>query len=356
MTDDIVIAPSLVIDKILIVDDDPFVRDILMKCLQAEGYVCATAQSAEAALDLLAQEDFSLIISDIMMPGKSGIDLLGIVRERYPNTAVIMVTAVDDRATAVKALHLGAYGYVIKPFDLNEIVISVVNALERRRLWINSKEYEVRLENEVKERTEAIRHREEEICLRLTAACEYRDVETGTHNRRIGLYAFMVADYLGWGNQVMDEIRIAACMHDIGKMGVPDHILLKTGPLTDEEFEIIKTHTTIGAKILSGSDISLLQMAHDIALCHHEKWNGTGYPEGRAGEEIPPPARVVAILDVYDALVHKRVYRPPIPEDVALKMMEKDKGTHFDPQIFDAFIAVLPKIRQIRMQFRDEDE
>ncbi|MCX8043380.1 MAG: response regulator [Desulfobacterota bacterium] len=355
MADDIVIAPSLVIDKILIIDDDPFVRDIILKCLQAEGYVCTTAPSAEAALELLSQEDFSLIISDIMMPGKSGIELLSIVRERYPDTAVIMVTAVDDRATAVKALHLGAYGYVIKPFDLNEIVISVVNALERRRLSLTSKEYEVRLEHEVKERTEAIRHREEEICLRLTAACEYRDIETGTHNRRIGLYAFMIADHLGWGSQIMDEIRIAACMHDIGKIGVPDNILLKTSSLTDEEFEIIKTHTTIGAKILSGSEISLLQMAHDIALSHHEKWDGTGYPEGRAGEAIPPPARIVSILDVYDALVHKRVYRPAIPEDIALKMMEKDKGTHFDPHIFDAFIAVLPKIRQIRIQFRDEE-
>jgi|YNPBryantNP2012_1023418.scaffolds.fasta_scaffold00734_2 putative two-component system response regulator len=356
MAENVTIPSSLVIDKILIVDDDPFIRDIIFKCLQAEGYVCATVPNAEAALEQLEQDSFALIISDIMMPGKSGIELLTAVRERYPDTAFIMVTAVDDRETAVKALHLGAYGYVIKPFDMNEIIISVVNALERRRLWLNSKEYEVRLENEVKERTQEIRHREEEICLRLTAACEYRDEETGTHNRRIGLYAFLMADYLGWGNKVMDEIRIAACMHDIGKIGIPDSILLKSGRLNDEEFEIIKTHTTIGAKILSGSDVSLLQMAHDIALSHHEKWDGTGYPEGRTGEEIPPPARVVAILDVYDALVHKRVYRPPIPEDVALKMMEKDKSIYFDPQVFDAFMAILPKIRQIRLQVRDEDE
>ena len=138
-------------------------------------FACATADTAETALERLAQDDFSLIISDIMLPGKSGIELLTAVRERYPDTAFIMVTAVDDRETAVKALHLGAYGYVIKPFDMNEIIISVVNALERRRLWLNSKEYEVRLENEVKERTQEIRHREEEICLRLTAACEYRE-------------------------------------------------------------------------------------------------------------------------------------------------------------------------------------
>ena len=154
----------------------------------------------------------------------------------------------------------------------------------------------------------------------------------------------------------MDEIRIAACMHDIGKIGVPDNILLKSGKLTDEEFEIIKAHTTIGARILSGSEISLMKMARKIALSHHEKWDGTGYPQGLAGENIPEAARVVAILDVYDALVHKRVYRPPIPEEVALQMMAKDRGTHFDPRIFDAFLAVLPRIRQIRLQVREEGE
>jgi putative two-component system response regulator len=356
MTENIVLAPSLLFDRILVVDDDPFICDIILKCLQSEGYECCAANNAEAALEQLAQNEFSLIISDIMMPGKSGIELLAIVREQYPDTAVIMVTAVDDRKTAVQALQLGAYGYVIKPFDLNEIAIGVVNALERRRLSVQSREYEVRLENDVKQRTEAIRHREEEICLRLTSACEYRDEETGTHNRRLGLYAFLLADYLGWSSQIMDEIRIAACMHDIGKIGVPDNILLKSGRLTDDEFEIIKTHTTIGAQILSGSEISLLKMAREIALSHHEKWDGSGYPQGIAGEAIPEPARVVAILDVYDALVHKRVYRPPIPEEVALQMMAKDKGKHFDPKVFDAFLAVLPRVRQIRLQVREEDE
>lgn len=356
MTDNIVQVPSLFFDRILIVDDDPFISDIILKCLRMEGYECCVATDAEAAIELLAQNEFSLIISDIMMPGKSGIELLAIVREKYPDTAVIMVTAVDDRKTAIQALQLGAYGYVIKPFDLNEIAIGVVNALERRRLSIQSREYEVRLENDVKQRTEEIRHREEEICLRLTSACEYRDEETGTHNRRLGLYAFLLVEQLGWSAQRMDEIRIAACMHDIGKIGVPDNILLKSGRLNDEEFEIIKAHTTIGAQILSGSDISLLKMAREIALSHHEKWDGSGYPHGLAGENIPESARVVAILDVYDALVHKRVYRPPIPEEVALQMMAKDKGTQFDPKIFDAFLAVLPKIRQIRLQFREEDE
>ncbi|MEI6127459.1 MAG: HD domain-containing phosphohydrolase [Pseudomonadota bacterium] len=341
-------------NSILIVDDDSFIRDIILKCLEAEGHACRTADSAEKALELLGQDSYSLIISDMMMPGKSGIELLAIVRRQYPDVAFIMVTAVDDRKTAVQALQLGAYGYVIKPFDLNEITIGVVNALERRRLAMESKEYEKLLENKVKARTSEIRYREEEICLRLTSACEYRDEETGTHNRRLGLYAFLLADQLGWTSQQMDDIRIAACMHDIGKIGVPDNILLKAGSLTAEEFEIIKSHPLIGSQILDGSDIPVLQMAQSIALSHHEKWDGSGYPYGFAGEDIVEAARLVAILDVYDALVHKRIYRQALPEEEALQIMKKDTGKHFDPAIFDAFLIALPKIRHIRLTVRDE--
>jgi putative two-component system response regulator len=290
------------------------------------------------------------------MPGKTGIELLSIVKKRFPDVAVIMVTAVDDRKTAIQSLHLGAYGYVIKPFDLNEIVISVVNALERRRLTIQSKEHETRLENEVRNRTAEIHRREEEICLRLTSACEYRDVETGSHIRRIGLYAFIMADELGWSSQLMDEIRVAAPMHDIGKIGVPDYILLKRGKLTNEEFEIIKKHTVIGAEMLSGSSISLLNMAKDIALSHQEKWDGSGYPYGLSGEAIPESARIVAIIDVYDALVSKRIYRPAILEEEALQIMTREKGTHFDSRIFDAFLRVMPKLRQIRLQVQDDSK
>jgi putative two-component system response regulator len=292
----------------------------------------------------------------MMMPGKSGLELLSVVKKQSPDIAVIMVTAVDDRKIAIQALRLGAYGYVIKPFDLNEIIINVVNALERRRLAIQSKEYETRLENDVSSRTAEIHHREEEICLRLTAACEYRDEETGSHIRRIGLYASVMAEELGWKKTTVDEIRVAAPMHDIGKIGVPDNILLKQGKLTDAEFEIIKKHTTIGAELLSGSDISLLSMAKDIALSHQEKWDGSGYPHGLKGEAIPESARIVAIIDVYDALVHKRIYRPPLPEEEAMRIITNDKGIHFDPRIFDAFIRVLPKLRQVRMEVQDEGE
>lgn len=340
-------------DMILVVDDEPLISDIIAKCLEAEGYESQVAHSAEEALELLAKGEFSLLISDIMMPGKTGIELLGIIWELYPDMAVIMVTAVDDRKTAVQALQLGAYGYVIKPFDLNEIALSVVNALERRRLSMQSKQYEARLENDVRLRTADVQRREEEICLRLTSACEFRDVETGSHNRRLGIYASLLAAELGWSAHLQDELRIAACMHDIGKIGVPDIILLKEGLLTFDEFEVIKTHTTIGAHLLSGSDIPLLNMARDIALSHHEKWDGTGYPHGLAGEMIPEAGRIVAIIDVYDALVHNRVYRTAMTEEDTLEIVARDRGTHFDPRIFDAFLRIFPEIKKHRLLMQE---
>jgi putative two-component system response regulator len=347
---------SRIRERILVVDDEQQVSDIIAQCLAMEGYSCDTADCAESALELCACKEYSLIVSDIMMPGKSGIELLGIVRQLYPDVAIVMVTAVDDRATAVNALHLGAYGYVIKPFDLNEIVIGVVNALERRRLSIQSRQYEKRLENDVRQRTADIQRREEEICLRLAAACGYRDLETGSHNRRLGLYSVILAQALGWSRQAQDEIRISIAMHDIGKIGLPDTILRKPARLTVEEFEVVKNHTVIGARMLEGSDFSLLNMAHAIALSHHEKWDGTGYPKGLAGRDIPEPARICAVLDVYDALIHKRVYRQALPEEEALAIMTADRGYHFDPEIFDCFISVLPGLRMIWAEVPDREE
>ncbi len=305
-------------ERILVVDDEDLVSDIIARCLEAEGHDCDIADSAEAALESLEKVEYALVVSDINMPGKSGVELLAIIKDQYPDVAVIMVTAVDDRKIAIQALQLGAFGYVIKPFDLNEMIINVVNALKRRQLTLESKEYESRLEKEVKERTAELHHREDEICYRLTAACEYRDEETGSHNRRLGLYASVLAKKLGWEQKGVDEIRVAASMHDIGKIGVPDSILFKQGRLSADEFKIIKTHTLIGAKTLSESDISLLDMAKTIALSHHEKWDGTGYTQEQKGKDIPEVARLVSIIDVYDALVHDRIYRPAIPETESL--------------------------------------
>ncbi len=335
--------------SILIVDDEPSICEILARWLRREGYVCRTASSAEEALRCLSLYEFALLVSDIRMPGKSGLELLSLVRERFDDSiGVIMVTGVDDRKTAIHALELGAYGYIVKPFDENEVIIQVACATERRRLTLQSRQYEHRLEQEVRERTAEVRKREAEIILRLMSASEYRDDETGSHIRRIGLYAATLAEVAGWNQDDVNTIRLAGTMHDIGKIGVPDSILLKPGKLTSEEFDVVKTHSEIGARILSGSNIPLLAVARDIALSHHEKWDGSGYPSALAGHGIPECARLVAIADVYDALVNDRVYRPALPEEEAIVIMTKDKGLHFDPDLFECFLVALPEFRRIR--------
>jgi putative two-component system response regulator len=267
--------------------------------------------------------------------------------------AFVMLTAIDDHETAVRALDLGAFGYVIKPFEANELIINVANSLRRRELEMERNRYEDRLEREVRERTAEIRATQEQITLRLVTASGYRDEETGAHIRRMGEYAAILAQAMGLKAVAVEEIRLAAPMHDIGKIGVADAILRKPGKLTDEEFNQIKEHTTIGARIMEGSQISLLNLARDIALHHHEKWNGSGYLLGLREEDIPLCARIVAICDVYDALVNDRVYRAALPEDKALAIMKEGRGTHFDPRILDVFLDQLPQIRAVREKIRE---
>jgi len=339
--------------RILVVDDEEFLRRLVARQLSLDGYDCALAASGEEAWEILQREEYSLIVLDITMLGMSGLELLEKVRQACPDTAVIMVTVVDDRPTAIHALQLGAYGYIIKPFESNELAINVANALERRRLVIASQCHEQELEQKVSERTAEVRATQEEITLRLVTASQYRDEETGAHIRRMGLYAAALAEAAGWHARAAVDIRLAAPMHDVGKIGVPDRILRKPGKLTDEEYETMKTHATIGAGMLEGSDILLLNTAKEIALSHHEKWDGSGYPQGLTGEAIPECARIVAIADVYDALVHDRVYRPAFPEEEALAIMTEGKGQHFAPKFFESFLRILPALRRIREEMPD---
>jgi len=341
--------------SILIVDDEPSVLKVLDYWLSMEGYHCTHASNGLQACELLRTNDFALLISDISMPGMSGIDLLALAKQQDPDLAVIMLTGVEDREVAKQTMQLGAFGYMIKPIKPNEIIIGVTHALERRRLSLLSQHYERELEERVRERTAElqqrtfeIRQREEEMTIRLVMASEYRDEETGLHIRRIGLFADMLAHALGWMGDAMANLRLAAPMHDIGKIGIADHILLKAGKLTDDEFEIMKHHTEIGASILADSDIPLLKMARDIAAQHHERWDGSGYPLGLAGDAITESARIVAVADVYDALMSNRVYRPAFSEEKTLAIMQEGRGSHFDPTIFDCLLENLPHLREIR--------
>jgi putative two-component system response regulator len=321
--------------------------------LEGDGYECDIASSANEALQLLGDKTYELLISDINMPQVTGIELLQKVKERYPEMAVMMATAVDQRETAINALLLGAYAYIIKPFHKNEFLINVVNVLERRRLTLENKRHREILEEEVRARTADIRNREEEIALHLISAAGHRDEETGEHIKRLGLYGAALAKALGWDQGGIDYIRVAAPMHDVGKIGIPDKILLKTARLTSDEYEIIKGHTRIGGDILGGTNIPMLQMATDIALYHHEKWDGSGYPDGLRGEDIPEAARIVAVADVYDALSHSRVYRKAYSEPEVLSIMGEKNGTHFDSAILTCFMGILPEIKQISQKYKD---
>ena len=210
------------------------------------------------------------------------------------------------------------------------------------------------MEDKVRQQTAAIRRAHEETILRLVGASRYRDEETGAHIKRTGLYSGLCAEVLGWPAGAVEDIRMAAPMHDVGKIGIPDAILRKPGKLTREEFEIMKTHAVMGAKMLAGSESSVLQMAEEIAMCHHERWDGGGYPRGLAESAIPEAARIVALVNVYDALTHDRVYRPAMPETEAMAIMEQGRGSHFDPFLFGVFLSLAPQMRRIAAENPDE--
>ena len=342
--------------QLLIVDDEPLVRDLLSRWLRDEGYACATAESSASAWNYLHAHPVDLLTLDITMPGGSGLDLLERIKQELPDTAVLMLSALGDAANAIRALTAGACGYLIKPVQRAELLIQVRNGLEGRRLVIENREYTTRLEDKVREQTHAIRMAHEETIHRLVRASLYRDTETGAHIKRTGWYSELLAAAAGWDSHRVEQIRLAAPMHDIGKIGIPDSVLLKPGRLTDSEFSIMQTHAELGALILAGSQSAVLCLAQEIARCHHERWDGTGYPAGLRGTEIPESARIVAIVDAYDALTHDRVYRPAMPQREALAILEEGRGTHFDPRLLDLFMSLLPEMRAIAEALTDDEE
>ncbi|HPQ94846.1 MAG: HD-GYP domain-containing protein [Thiothrix sp.] len=237
--------------------------------------------------------------------------------------------------------------------QLGEKYRAEVTLLQHVRDGLLNQEF---LEAEVRKRTGEIRQREEDIALKLISLTSFRDQETGAHVRRIGLYAAAMARALDWSETEVDNIRIAAPMHDIGKIGIPDNILLKPGALNEDEFAIIKQHARIGAEMLSGTDIPVLEMAAGIAWCHHERWDGSGYPRGLAGEQIPVAARITTIVDIYDALIHERVYKRAFDEAEAVAIMRGLSGKNLDPGLLKVFLYLLPVMRRIKDEVREEDE
>ena len=339
--------------RVLVVDDQEIIRLGLVRILAKNGFYCLEASGGEQALEILGREPVELVLSDLLMPGMNGLELVKAMASRIPETAVVMVTAMDSLDMAMECLRHGAYGYLLKPAQTNAVLIQVANALRRRMLELDFRDREAVLARKVREQTQEIRASREEIAFRLISASEHRDNETGAHVRRIGLFALEVARLLHWNHEEQECILGAAPMHDIGKIGVPDRILQKEGPLTDEEWIIMRTHTLMGTHILQGSTVPFIQMGARIAACHHEKWDGTGYPAGMEGERIPLEARITALVDVYDALSCRRVYKHPWNEDRVLAFLQTQRGVHFDPALVDLFLEHYGVFREILQDHPD---
>ncbi len=332
---------------LLVVDDEPLLRNVVCTLLGREGYVCGQAGSVQEALALLEKEPFSLVLCDLEMPGERGIDLVKALQPRMPEIAVVMVSGRNDMSVITDCLEHGAYGYVFKPFQVREILVQIRGALRRQRLEKDAKDREGELYRRVLEQTLMIRESREEVALRLVSAAGFRDQETGMHVKRIGLYAAEMAQLLGKPGEWVEHIRLAAPMHDIGKIGVPDAVLQKRGPLDADEWTVMRRHTLIGAAMLKDSKVPFMQMAARIAACHHEKWDGSGYPRGTTGETVPVEARITAIADVFDALSNARHYKAAWTEDKVVEELQACRGRHFDPTLLDLFLANLPVFKAI---------
>ena len=350
-------------ESILIVDDEPTIRRLLKQVLTDDGYHCDEACNAEEAVEKLKDNSISLVLLDVKMPGRSGVELLPEIKASFPHTAVVMATAIGDASIAVQCMKHGAYDYLAKPFSLDDVLLSVGRALEKRRLELENRAYQQHLEEMVAERTEELRHALGKIKLasldtihRLARAAEYRDADTGAHIQRMGRYSAAVAREMGSRESEVENMLYAAPMHDVGKIAVPDRILLKTRNLDADEWEIMKKHTIIGAEILQGSEAGFIRLAEVIALTHHEKWDGSGYPRGLRASEIPLAGRIVAIADVFDALTSVRPYKEPFSAAKSLDIIREGRGNHFDPDVVDAFFAIQDEIVLIREEYRDERE
>ncbi len=337
--------------NILIAEDDNITRHRLQHFLEKWQHNVIASENGLEALERFHSMEIDIVITDWMMPEMDGLELVGHIRNNgkdKPYVYTILLTSRGDKKDIVKGLsEIGVDDYVIKPFDPDELRARLSVGERTVQLERTLREYGEGLEKIVRKQTCLIRKTQEETIFRLLTALESKDEETGGHVRRIGLFSAHMSELAGWSTQEVEDLRLAAPMHDIGKIGVPDVILHKNGSLTTEEFEIIKSHATIGGEILGNSEFPMLQMAHDIALYHHEKWDGTGYPTKLSGEDIPVAARIVALVDVYDALSQDRVYRKAMPEEEVMRIMQKGNGKHFDPYYYDLFVKSLPAFKQI---------
>jgi len=330
--------------KILIVDDEPPNVRLLERILSRAGYanVWTTLDSRQVApMYIEVQPD--IILLDLMMPHFSGFEVMEQLRAIVPNgmyLPILVLTADIAPEARERALSNGARDFLLKPFDHTEVLLRIRNLVETRLLYSRVQGQNEILEIEVRNRTREIEESQIEILSRLARAGEFRDDDTGQHTQRVGHASSMLARHLGFSPAEVELVQQTAPLHDVGKIGVSDSILLKPGRLTPEELAVMRTHTTIGAALLSGGHSDLVLMAETIARTHHERWDGQGYPAGLAGEEIPLIGRIVSIVDVFDALTHERPYKRAWPLEEALIEVASQRGQQFDPRVVDAFLKM----------------
>ncbi|WP_210527914.1 HD-GYP domain-containing protein [Rubellimicrobium arenae] len=310
------------------------------------GWEAEAFQDPAEALGRCARKVFDLVIVDYQMPGMNGIDVIRHLRAdpRFEHVPIVMITADADRGLRIEAIRAGATDFLNKPVDPEELRVRAANLLALRRAQTALADRAVHLADEVAAATRRIAQREEEVIQRLARAIEYRDDQTGEHILRVARISGMVAGELGLPQQFCANIFLAAQLHDTGKIGLPDSILLKPGRLTDDEIQVMRLHTVMGGEVLRDGTSDLIRMAHDIALCHHERWDGRGYPHGRMQEDIPLSARIVSVADVLDALRTARPYKPAWDAEAARSEIEKLSGAAFDPACVAALMRIWPAV------------
>ena len=348
---------------ILVVDDQPQNLELLEAYLAPQGYGIVTAANGEEALDKLSGNPIDLMLLDIMMPGMDGFEVTRRVRRdnMHRLLPIILVTALRETEDRIKGIEAGCDDFISKPLDKMELLARVRSLLKVNAYKYLMANYRKMLEAEVLRRTEELKHALERIksvsldtIYRLSMASEYKDEDTGAHIKRMSLYSAAIARRMGLDDSTIETILYAAAMHDLGKIGIPDRILTKPARLDPAEWKIMKQHPVIGAEILKGSDTEFIRMGEAIARHHHEQWDGSGYPNGLKGIEIPITSRIAAIADVFDALTSKRPYKEAFSVERSLAIISEGRGSHFDPDVVDAFLAIRDEILSIKKQYDDD--
>lgn len=350
--------------SVLVVDDNPYVLDITESLLKSIDFEIISCTDPEDAVGKVSEADFDVVLSDIIMPKLKGTELLKKVHEINSDIPVILMTAYAELDMAVNAVKNGAFDFIIKPYKPEQLTHAIKKAANYHRLVRREKDHKRTLEAEVAKRTQELADAlglvtmmSNEVVERLVRISEFRDTDTGEHIKRIGLYSRKIAERLGMDKDFIEAISFASSMHDIGKIGIPDSILLKPGSLTGSEFETMKRHTVIGSQMLAGSSYPSITMAGRIALNHHERFDGTGYPAGLKGKEIPLEARIVMLVDQYDALRSRRPYKSSFPHKDAMEIILNGDGrtmpSHFDPEVLKAFTDLEASLNMIYEENKD---